>query len=228
MNKSNQCWSKRRSFQVAGRSRAPYSWPLTFLAMKNITITLFSIKIKRLKMLFINYDAWPIGCSTIALKIPAPGCGCKVAPKHRLNIVRNESAEVILPVKQKTHTMGSEFDEQVRIVKWARFLEVKYPELKLLNASANGVHLTKAQAGKAKAAGMVPGWPDLNLPVARGGFNGLYIELKVGRRKPKAHQVEILKALADQDHCCLAAWGADAAIRKIKEYLEGQIVKGAE
>ena len=124
--------------------------------------------------------------------------------------------------------MGSEFEEQAAIVKWARLMAVQYPELKLLNASANGVRLTKAQAGKAKAAGMVAGWPDLNLPVARGGFNGLYIELKVGRRKPEAHQVDILKALAAQGHCCLAIWGADAAIRKIEEYLEGKIVKGAE
>ena len=133
-----------------------------------------------------------------------------------------------MPVKQKTHTMGSEFDEQVRIVKWARFWEVKYPELKLLNESANGVHLTKAQAGKAKAAGMVAGWPDINLPVARGGFIGLYIELKIGNRKPEPHQVEILKALAAEGHYCAAVRGADAAIRNIEEYLEGQIVKGAE
>ena len=132
---------------------------------------------------------------------------------------------VILPVKQNIHTMGSEFDEQARIVKWARFWQIKYPGLKLLNGSMNGVHLTKAQAGKAKAAGMVAGWPDINLPVARGGFNGLYIELKVGRRKPQAHQEAILKALATQGHCCQAIWGSDAAIDFIKDYLEGKIIK---
>lgn len=130
-----------------------------------------------------------------------------------------------LKAKPLIHTMGSEFEEQAAIVKWARFWEIKYPELKLLNASANGVRLTKAQAGKAKAAGMVAGWPDLNLPVARGGFNGLYIELKVGRRKPEAHQVAILKALAAQGHCCRATWGRQKTIETLIDYLEGRITK---
>lgn len=128
----------------------------------------------------------------------------------------------------KTHTMGSEFEEQAAIVKWARLMAVQYPELKLLNASANGVRLTKAQAGKAKAAGMVAGWPDLNLPVPRGGFYGMYIELKIGNRKPKPHQEEILKALAAQGYCCQAIWGAEVAINFIEEYLEGKIVKVLE
>jgi len=124
--------------------------------------------------------------------------------------------------------MGSEFDEMCAIVKWARSVGYAYPELDLLNSSMNGVHLSKAQAGKAKAAGMVAGWPDLNLPVARGGFHGLYIELKVGRRKPEPHQEAILNALAAQGHCCQAIWGSRRAIDFIIDYLEEKIIKGAK
>lgn len=62
-------------------------------------------------------------------------------------------------------------------------MQRQYPGIDLLEASLNGVALTKAQAGKAKAAGMLKGALDLNLPVARGPHHGLRIEMKFGKNK---------------------------------------------
>lgn len=79
----------------------------------------------------------------------------------------------------------SEFDHQCALVTWARLTSTQrqYPGIDLLEASLNGVKLTKAQAGKAKASGMLRGALDLNLPVARGQYHGLRLEMKFGRNK---------------------------------------------
>ena len=72
-----------------------------------------------------------------------------------------------------------EFNIQKQIFEWANMSIRKYPELKLLNASLNGVKLTSKVAGaRAKQSGMKKGFPDLFLPVARKGHHGLFIELK--------------------------------------------------
>ena len=72
-----------------------------------------------------------------------------------------------------------EYDIQCNIFLWAQLLAIReYPELELLNASLNGVRLTIGQAKKVKKSGMRKGYPDLFLPVARGGYHGLYVELK--------------------------------------------------
>ena len=72
----------------------------------------------------------------------------------------------------------SEYSEQVAIFKRAHLYTREHPELRFLNGSLNGVRLTIGQAVKCKKAGMRDGYPDINLPVVRGGYPGLYIELK--------------------------------------------------
>lgn len=59
-----------------------------------------------------------------------------------------------------------EFDEQCALIEWARIPAVvaQYPGIDLLEGSMNGVKLSKAQAGKAKAAGMLTGAHDVRLP----------------------------------------------------------------
>ena len=75
-----------------------------------------------------------------------------------------------------------EWREQEKVFKWASMYDHEYPELKLLNGSLNGVRLTPGQASKAKRTGLVKGFPDINLPVPRGVFHGLFIELKRKKR----------------------------------------------
>lgn len=79
----------------------------------------------------------------------------------------------------------SEFSHQAALIAFARNPAVvkQYPGIDLLHSSLNGVKLSKAQAGKAKASGMLAGVYDLCLPVRRGPYVGMYLEMKYGRNK---------------------------------------------
>jgi len=118
---------------------------------------------------------------------------------------------------------NSEYETQKLIFQWAKFMEGKYPELVLLNASLNGVRLTIGQAKKAKAAGMKKGYPDLFLPVARGGYHGLFIELKVGKNKATKEQAWWIKELLKQGYYACVCYGYDATINTIEQYLREEL-----
>jgi hypothetical protein len=73
----------------------------------------------------------------------------------------------------------SEEDEQIALFAWARAHRRKYPELRWLHASLNGMAASSPREAKqAKRAGMESGVPDVFLPVPRGKHCGLYIEMK--------------------------------------------------
>jgi hypothetical protein len=94
----------------------------------------------------------------------------------------------------------TEFEEQCALVEWARLHERKYPGLELLFHVPNGGLRDKATAGKLKAMGTRAGVPDLILPIARRGFNGLFLELKVGRNTLTMLQRHWLEVLAAQGY----------------------------
>ena len=72
-----------------------------------------------------------------------------------------------------------EHDLQVTCVQLFRW---KHRELAgLLFAIPNGGQRNAVVAAKLKAEGVVPGVPDLLLAVPRGGFHGLWIEMKNGK-----------------------------------------------
>lgn len=76
----------------------------------------------------------------------------------------------------------SEYEHQVDLIEqcfeaWSLKPEY-FSGLNLIHASANGGLRKQGVAGQLKASGVQDGFPDLELPVARGGYFGLYIELK--------------------------------------------------
>ncbi len=73
---------------------------------------------------------------------------------------------------------ASEHQEQVTLFKWADMQQAAHPDLALMHAIPNGGHRTKVAGAKMKAEGVKPGVPDICLPVPRGEWHGLYIELK--------------------------------------------------
>ncbi len=72
-----------------------------------------------------------------------------------------------------------------------------------------------------KAAGVKAGVPDLCLPVARQGWHGLFIELKVGRNRPQERQVGWLDRLTAEGYLAVACWGWDEARETLEAYLGG-------
>ena len=101
-----------------------------------------------------------------------------------------------------------EFLMQAAVFTWARMpvVQRQHPGIELLEGSMNGVKLTIAQAGKAKAAGMLKGAHDITLPVARGGRVGLSIELKAGKNKPSAEQIEYGVSLTAEGWTVIYVW----------------------
>ena len=115
----------------------------------------------------------------------------------------------------------SEQVEQINLMRWAEYETGAHPELKLLMHIPNGGARTKAEAGKFKAMGVKPGVPDLFLPVARGVYHGLWIELKRadGGRVENA-QKGWISALRDQGYMAGVCRGWVEASEKIMEYLK--------
>lgn len=110
----------------------------------------------------------------------------------------------------------TEHDEQCALFAWAAWK----PELHLMHAIPNGGKRDIRTAAKLKAEGVKPGVPDIFLPVAKGGFHGLYIELK--RRKggtlSKAQEAWI-RALMAQGYLCAVCHGWEAARAEIERYM---------
>lgn len=92
--------------------------------------------------------------------------------------------------------------EQMGVIDWANWNTGRFPELKLLFHVPNGGKRNAAEAARFKAMGVKAGVPDLCLPVARGGYAGLYIEMKYGKNKTTEKQEEWIHSLIEQAIVC--------------------------
>ena len=116
----------------------------------------------------------------------------------------------------------TEYDEQAALIEWADLASKKWPELKWLHSINNGAYVSIGVAVKLKKAGTRRGVPDLSLPVARGGYHGLYVEMKHvkgGRVDPD--QVACHAFLRDAGYHVVVCKGWEAAKAEILEYLKG-------
>lgn len=115
---------------------------------------------------------------------------------------------------------ATEAQEQAALMSWVSHAQQQHPELRLLLHIPNGGLRTKRVAAQLQRLGVRPGVPDLLLPVARGRYHGLWIELKAqpGRRVSAA-QEEWLRALEEQGYFTVVCVGWEAARRMIEAYL---------
>lgn len=114
----------------------------------------------------------------------------------------------------------TEAQEQKFLFQWAGVSRQKYPELELLFHVPNGGRREAREAASLKKQGVKPGVPDLILPVARGEYFGLYIELKAGKNKPSEHQLEWIENLNQQGYFVKVCYGWIEASEVITNYLE--------
>lgn len=113
-----------------------------------------------------------------------------------------------------------ESNEQEALFRWAVFARGKYPELDLLYHIPNGGSRNRLEAANLKRQGVKAGVPDLCLPVARGKYHGLYIEMKYGKNKTSENQNIWLKALAAQGYAAAVCYGWQEAQELVTKYLE--------
>lgn len=113
-----------------------------------------------------------------------------------------------------------EADQQRKLFQWTTFIRAKYPEIDLMFHIPNGGSRNKLEAANLKKQGVKAGVPDLFLPVSRGGYHGLFIELKHGKNKPTEKQTEWLKSLNEQGYAVAVCYGCNEASKKILKYLK--------
>lgn len=131
--------------------------------------------------------------------------------------------------KSKNET---ELDLQIRVVS---YLQTTYP-----SALFNGAQIlssiplrNKGFAKRAKDAGNTKGWPDLCISEPRGGFSGLFIELKsetarvykkdgTAANEHIALQLETIKELKARGYEAVLCVGFDEAKRTIDAYFRGK------
>lgn len=121
--------------------------------------------------------------------------------------------------KTKMPTAESEHGHQCALFQWAKKAQQQLPELELLYAYPAGGHRHKATAARMKREGAKAGVPDIHLPVARGEYHGLWIELKIGNNKPTQKQKWWLEKLSEQGHLAVVCYGWEEAMREIEKYL---------
>lgn len=114
-----------------------------------------------------------------------------------------------------------EGEEQATLFNWARMQSWKWPELELMYHIPNGGKRSKSEAARFKAEGVKSGVPDIFLPVARGGYHGLYIELKRLRgNSATENQNAWIERLRAQGYRAEVCKGWEAARKVITEYME--------
>ena len=114
----------------------------------------------------------------------------------------------------------SEEQEQMAVIEWRDLMVNQFPELKLLIHIGNGEWRHPATAAKLKRMGVKAGVSDLFLPVARGGWHGLWVEMK--RRKGgtlSPAQKDWIEDMTEQHYMAVRADGAEEACDVIYRYL---------
>lgn len=124
------------------------------------------------------------------------------------------------PRAQRAKPVDREGLEQAALL---REVGLRYPAAAdLIYHVPNGGHRLKAVAAKLKAQGVKAGVPDLVLPMARGGYFGLYIEFKA---KPpfdaevSANQHAYINKLTAQGYLAVVCRGHIDALETIRAYL---------
>nr|DAP61481.1 MAG TPA: Nuclease [Caudoviricetes sp.] len=118
----------------------------------------------------------------------------------------------------------SEDAEQITVIEWARLCQRKHPELKLLHHVPNGGSRNKLEAIKLKQMGVLAGVADLHLPVQKGIYSGLYIEMKYDGGRLQDSQKDFLRAAAQYGNYCVVCYGATEAIKALDEYVSLQAI----
>lgn len=110
---------------------------------------------------------------------------------------------------------------QFELVRWARQQEATNPSFGLLYHCPNGGGRSMAQGMKLKGLGVRPGVPDLNLPVARGGYHGLWLELKDGDKGNLSKEQKLwIEALRKEGYRAEVVRNLDEGKQILTEYLK--------
>lgn len=107
---------------------------------------------------------------------------------------------------------SSEDDEQEAVVEYCDLLHI--PIVHIPNEGKRSL----SYAARMKRMGLRSGFPDLFVPLAIGGYHGLFIEMKYGKNKTTKEQKEWLERLSAEGYACAVCYNAAEAINTIEKY----------
>ena len=113
---------------------------------------------------------------------------------------------------KKTVYASSEDAEQEAVVEYCDLLHI--PIVHIPNEGKRSLNY----AARMKKMGLRRGFPDLLVPLARGGYHGLFIEMKYGKNKTTKEQKEWLERLSAEGYACAVCYNAAEAIKTIENY----------
>ena len=129
--------------------------------------------------------------------------------------VKKKPAEPLVP---------TEGEEQEALFEWAETMEYMYPELRALYHITNEGKRSKSTGARLKREGLREGVSDICLPVKRGSYGSLYIELK--RRKgsrvsdEQRDWIDLMWELGNAAYVC---YGWEEARERIEGYLKLEV-----
>ena len=116
----------------------------------------------------------------------------------------------------------TETDEQITVVEWCEAMRI--PVAHIPNEGKRS-----PVAGRImKRMGLRKGFPDLFVPLPKGGFHGLFVEMKAKWGKTTKEQEEWLSLLNSNGYAVCVAVGANEGIEKIKRYVRLQTYEERE
>lgn len=118
--------------------------------------------------------------------------------------------------KPRKTRVEHESNMQIACVRWFRF---QYRDV-LIFSIPNGGKRGKTTAYFMKLEGALAGVPDLCVPVAKGGYHGLYLELKDGDKgKQSEAQKAIIEELQRQNYKVVVVRSLEQFMNTINEYM---------
>lgn len=139
-----------------------------------------------------------------------------------------KKAKAVTP-EQLAASSGSEDGNQMAVFAWAASMCGQYPQLKWLHAIPNGGSRNIAEATKMVAAGLRKGVLDIFLPWPHWQLHGLYIEMKVEKRRTEKNggltdeQIEFIEYATGAGYCCKVCYSWIEARDVVLLYLEGKL-----
>lgn len=125
-----------------------------------------------------------------------------------------------LVAPEKIGEIQTEHAQQVAVFAWAALNFEAHPELKLMFAIPNGGLRNKITAANLKAEGVKAHVPDIFLPVARGSWHGLFIEMKKKGGSVDPGQKDWIEDVRKQGYGACVCVGWLEAVTVIVLYLE--------
>lgn len=117
--------------------------------------------------------------------------------------------------KERAAPVYTESAEQIAFIQWCR--AKGYPYNRIYAVENEGKKSLQAGA-RAKQMGKRAGVCDLFLPVASGGYHGLYIEMKAKGGRLSDTQKSFIGDVKEEGYCVFVCYGSDEAISAISQY----------